>query len=104
LRDISIRGSNRGIGFQQRTGRGAYRNVSVERVDIEARGVTGEYVLTLRTSAMSLLSEGPHPAPLSSRAHPSPQETLGGAPVNRCGSLRSLSVPILGTRWAVYMA
>ena len=41
VRDVSIRASNRGIGFQQRTGPGAYSNVTIERVDIEARGVTG---------------------------------------------------------------
>lgn len=41
MRDVTIRASNRGIGFQQRTGPGAYSNVTIERVDIEARGVTG---------------------------------------------------------------
>ena len=41
VRDVTIVASNRGIGFQQRTGPGAYSNITIERVTIEARGVTG---------------------------------------------------------------
>lgn len=42
IRDVKIVASNRGIGFQQRTGPGSYTNVTIERVSIEARGVTGD--------------------------------------------------------------
>jgi polygalacturonase len=42
VRDVLIHDSNRGIGFQQRTGGGAFRDVAFERVRVlRTRGVTG---------------------------------------------------------------
>jgi len=43
VRDVLIHDSNRGIGFQQRTGGGAFRDVTFEGVRVKrSRGVTGE--------------------------------------------------------------